>query len=1007
MVVTNSQSMDGSTSGAIMAGSGNLSSALQTLYNSSSPQNYTIPSGFTPPVNAGSAGSAPYTATCGSNLCDNGPSRLNMAKAAIQNALNQYGNNLNFGLYTYNTSSVNTYTTWVYYMSPAGGFTFTNTASTTGGTVANPCYNYTTATSTVKSDCTAIAAHYSANIANFQYMTIAIASDDPTVNDVFYGSGGYHSVMLDFGSINPATPFPPNRSLSNYESGSITVSYGSALPSGSISATGPTNAGYVPYSTEVMYVQRGFGYYAGNFSSNTGATVVPMNSAVTSFASALAPETNSSSTSEIKSSAVQSPTAGVLTGAQSYLKGLTTQSCQSQYVILLTDGLPTMDLSGNNWPPLGSVSGNNYGVTASFNADGSLGTTNDQALQDAINAIKNLNTAGIKTYVIGLGAGVNSSANPMAAQTLQAMAIAGGTVNFYPATDATSLNSAFLSIVNLIYKQSSIAAPIAPITVKSGSAYEYSLTTDPSPAAGNARAYAVSSAGLPAAQYSWDAAALMTTANRTSALYSTLSTGAVALLSSIDAAAFQLTPTTCVPNVATIVSYTINPSYTSGSCSFLGNRLSGWFLGTFSTQSVGRYVGPPASSSLSNASGYQAFATATNSRPPMLLFTNNDGFLYAFNAKTGALMWGWMPRSLLPNLQNYSTFQSSSYMDGNFEVVDAQNGGTWASYVVGSFKSGAEHFSLQLNASGFPVSVGYDVVVAGGTSSGDLSGATGAVPLHQTPQSLYLNGNTYSVFVVNSGATSTLYEINVGSGTVTSGALPFALSSAIYVDSQFNRAWVGSTAGAVWQGTLTGNAVTDALSFSNQFTVINPATNSGTQTPLLYVTYTEYQGLPYVVVTAGSGITVYSLSQSGWTPVWSSLPTAGYAYSLSQSKYAASSTVTTMTTSGVVSDAPRVDGGVITVPIYVAPTNSCGSGSGYYDFFNLLNGTFPSNSKYIYNGVTLSSDIMVGPGPAYTPSVTVTSQGITLNPGTAGNLAPQSPLVAPTRPLSPIGWRQN
>ena len=56
--------------------------------------------------------------------------------------------------------------------------------------------------------------------------------------------------------------------------------------------------------------------------------------------------------------------------------------------MLVTDGLPTMDLSGHSWPPLGSTSAspypNGYGITATFNGDGSLGSTNDQALTDVI-----------------------------------------------------------------------------------------------------------------------------------------------------------------------------------------------------------------------------------------------------------------------------------------------------------------------------------------------------------------------------------------------------------------------------------------------------------------------------------------------------------------------------------------------------------------------------------------------------------------------------------------------
>ena len=61
LAVGNSQSMDGDLSGAIYTGSGALTSSYSALNTSSSPVNYTIPSGFTPPLNPGSGGVAPYT----------------------------------------------------------------------------------------------------------------------------------------------------------------------------------------------------------------------------------------------------------------------------------------------------------------------------------------------------------------------------------------------------------------------------------------------------------------------------------------------------------------------------------------------------------------------------------------------------------------------------------------------------------------------------------------------------------------------------------------------------------------------------------------------------------------------------------------------------------------------------------------------------------------------------------------------------------------------------------
>ena len=53
IAVGNSESMGGNLSGAIMTGSGSLDPTLALLQNSSSPLNFAIPPGFTPPLNPG------------------------------------------------------------------------------------------------------------------------------------------------------------------------------------------------------------------------------------------------------------------------------------------------------------------------------------------------------------------------------------------------------------------------------------------------------------------------------------------------------------------------------------------------------------------------------------------------------------------------------------------------------------------------------------------------------------------------------------------------------------------------------------------------------------------------------------------------------------------------------------------------------------------------------------------------------------------------------------------
>lgn len=282
LALGNSQSMDGDLSGAIYTGSGGLGAGVPELASSSSPTNFIIPPGFTPPLNPGVAGSAPYTIVTGGLQQDNSASRLNVAKAGITAILTNYIADADFALMDYNTGWPGLYETWVYQMSQPGGFTFTS-APGANEYVPNPCLGVNIfAGDAVANDCAALEAHYGvgAGVLTQPYMIVGASSDDPLINDVLYAwPGQIDPVCITSGGAWPPTPFPPNYSLWNYETGGILEFYGGDVGGcGGANVTGPTNAGYVPHSLEVMYEARGFGYYTGQ-SPNSGHVVVPMTSA--------------------------------------------------------------------------------------------------------------------------------------------------------------------------------------------------------------------------------------------------------------------------------------------------------------------------------------------------------------------------------------------------------------------------------------------------------------------------------------------------------------------------------------------------------------------------------------------------------------------------------------------------------------------------------------------------------------------------------------------------------
>jgi type IV pilus assembly protein PilY1 len=1008
IAVGNSQSMDGTLSGAIMTGAGALSSSYSALQASSSPVNFTIPAGFTPPVNAGSGGVAPNTVTSGSNLVDNSPSRLNVAKAGLTAVLNTFMTSADFGLIDYSTSGNGEYTTWVYDMSPPGGFTFTNLASTTTEQVANPCYNVNISlTNAVSQDCSRLNTYFAGqSILTMQYMNVGASSDDPSINDVLYDGGGEDPVTLVYGGPTPANPYPPNFSLAQFNAGGASVyeRYSNNINTSNANETNPTNAGYVPYSTQVMYIERGFGFDA-NQSANTGTVLVPMTSAgasptasstataIAAFTPYLLPETSSTGTTEIKASAVQAPLAGLVAKAKAYFatNPASSNGCTaSRYLLLITDGLPTMDMSGASWPPLGSTSAAGYGVTATFNANGSLGSTNDQALKDVITQLTALQSAGVNTYIIGVGAGVDPSLNPVAAQTLTAMAIAGGTGSYFAATSPTALtldlNTILASILAATQSVASVAVNSTGLSTTSVIYQSQFLSSDSfQDWTGNLYAFPVTSSGTvdtvaADAQWSaatqldgqnWDTGRLIATWDPVAGAgtpfrWSTSTTTATGIASSTtlgqDLQTF--TPDTSGADVV---------PYLRGS-NALEVRNGGQFRNR--THKLGDivfsnplYIGAP--SGAYSSSSYVTFATTNKSRSPVLYVGADDGMLHAFDATTGNERFAYIPRGVYANLINlvspYYNSRHLFYVDGSPQSADVQfSDNSWHTIVIGTEGAGgASVFALDVTnptnivtESGLASNVLWDftetnlgltysnpVVVPYGTGQIILMG-NGYDNVNEKPYLYALNPQTGALYT-NGGGTA---KIDLCAAVPTACNLTVAngLSSVIAVNSQGQP-----TAGAniVYAGDLQGNLWRIDISNSNpsnwSVSVLFQARDaSGNMQPITTAPVAtlnpRYPQLPGSMVFVGTGQllgipdlsntkvqTIYGVYDSG-TP--SSTPITRATGSLVQQTLAAA------TISGT--QVAVVTGNAVTIP-----TNN-----GWYIDLTLNSGERVVNTPLLRNG---------------------------------------------------------
>ncbi|HLI18252.1 MAG TPA: PilC/PilY family type IV pilus protein [Rhodanobacteraceae bacterium] len=814
--IGNSQSMDGDLSGAIMTGSGVTSSGNASLTNSSSPVNYTVPAGFTPPVSGYTGPTAPYTVLSGGTEYDNSASRLNVAKAAMTAIITAYAQNTQFALEDYSVGSA-LYSTWVYQMSGPGGFTFstTNTSPPAGFEyVPNPCYQYTTASATVKSNCTAIAPLYAAGVlAGNQYMLVQNSSDDADVNDVLYWTGGT-AAFVDYGTRSNPNPYPPYFTLSNYNNGGVSISYASVLPTSGIKETGPTNAGFVPYSDQVFYAQRGFGYYS-NASATTGNIVVPMqstgstqaqvNAILATFAPALAPETNNSSTKEIKAAAVQSPLAGLLQKAKSYMAGVTKPSgCTQQYVILISDGLPTEDLNGKSWPPLGSAAAAGYGVSATFNSDGSLNATNDQALTDTITAIQALKTAGINTYVVGMGAGVDPSANPQAAATLTAMAVAGGTGSYFaassPADLVKDLNNILVSIQNGSLSSTSVAVNSGSLNTDS-MVFQATFTVQDSQYqdwTGDINAYPINADGSVSTTSSWSAKKQLNnevvgTGWQNRVIATLNPTGGPAGYGVgepflwTDLTATQQADLTLgsdpVVTPPTLSNAQLRLNYLSGDTSHeqhnggaFRNRTG--ILGDI-VDSNPLYVNQPLGPYLD--ASYQAFEQtyAKTPRPAVLYAGADDGMLHAFDPTTGNELFAFVPNAVFANLINLtSPFYNSNhqfFVDGAPHANDVLFGsdGKWHTELVGGENAGGNSI--------YALDITDPQNFTSGTPSGNETALANAVLWEFTDANMGLSYSAPIIARINadpvtdaaSGKTAAGFAVMFGNGYNSASEMPY------------------------------------------------------------------------------------------------------------------------------------------------------------------------------------------------------------------------------------------
>ncbi len=651
--------------------------------------------------------------------------RGNMARAILRDTITRYRDTFQWGLMSFEMASApQLLNTYAYYFGTDAQVVYTNDcvggiSATNGGLrcVANPEPGN-----------------------GFGFLTFAVSGDDSAINDVLYVNGDFGGQLYGVGADDTNDPndyrvYPnhANAAGDQFDTPWFTAPWGW----NSLWTFTPTDAGYLPSSPpqrRMFWLRRAWGYgLAAGGSNITGngalvrGAVADSTSHYNALMASLAVETDNVATTELKNAAVFTPLAGTLRSAYSYfsntLSGASTpiaHACQRNFVLLTTDGNPT-----------GKIDGSMYSLADQFTAYNAVTGqwTYSTAANDVFTEVQRLRSvllaspaaaAGaydVQTYVVGLG---DSVANAASIAMLDRIATLGGSQRAYLASDAASLATAFNSISADIVARVGSAASVA---LNSGSASSdtevYQARFNSGDWSGQLRAYRLQSDGSLADTARWDAAQRLNVQN--------WDTGRQILTYRASAAlgargiAFRWPANPAAPSVTELDAAwmaALNTDMVGASDGYGSQRLNhlrgdrsrevsqcpSCSVPTFRNRPstvLGDIVNAAPVHSANSARNlrdtieavsYRGFRAQQAGRTALVFAGANDGMLHAFNAGTGDEVFAYVPALVRDRLSalTHPSYVHRYSVDGPPALSDAFYGGAWHTVLVAGLGGGGK-----------------------------------------------------------------------------------------------------------------------------------------------------------------------------------------------------------------------------------------------------------------------------------------------------------------------------
>ncbi len=443
--------------------------------------------------------------------------------------------------------------------------------------------------------------------------------------------------------------------------------------------------------------------------------------------SLLATETENINTPEIKNGSIGTPLPGAMRTAYQYyantLSGtsspITNRTCQRNYVLLATDGDPTIRIGGTAYS-------NAELMNRQVNGNWVFG----QAAQDVFTEIGRLRTLtvsgnaaingqyDVQTYVVGLG---EVATNQASIAAMNRMATVGGTGSAYMATDRATLSAAFAQITADIQDRTAASAGVAISTGawKSGTQV-FQARFNTGDWSGELRALEMLSSGALATTPTWEAGQRLGLKNwntgrqiLTYRAASALGSRGVPFRWPANAAAPGASeiPLTLVAalnrNGAGVVDThgALRLNYLRGDASrelrrcpactapsafrnrpttVLGDIVNSAPL---LVTSGGRFVRDSA-----EAAAYDTFRRARAAMAPVVYVGANDGQLHAFDARTGDELFAYVPGLVADRLAALpeAGYTHQYSVDGPLAAGDVHYAGSWKTLLVGTAGAGAK-----------------------------------------------------------------------------------------------------------------------------------------------------------------------------------------------------------------------------------------------------------------------------------------------------------------------------